>query len=79
MIEVRNSGVNKGTIASHWLSKAVIDFILAAGDDETDEDLFRILPSFAYSIRIGVASTHAGYNLLEPAEMTELLRSLAQS
>jgi trehalose 6-phosphate synthase/phosphatase len=78
IVEVRNSGVNKGTIASHWLSQAVIDFILAAGDDETDEDLFRILPSIAYSIRIGIASTHAGYNLLEPAEMIELLRRLAQ-
>lgn len=63
VLEVRNAGVNKGRAAIHWLSKAKYDFILAIGDDQTDEDIFQILPAEAYSMRVGITKTHARFNL----------------
>ena len=39
------------------------DFILALGDDTTDDDMFAALPPRALSIKIGNASEHARYNM----------------
>ena len=61
VIEVRNSGVNKGTAAMEWLTGNAPDFILGIGDDWTDEDLFRALPPTAYSVRVGLDNTAARY------------------
>jgi trehalose 6-phosphate synthase/phosphatase len=75
-VEIRNAGVDKGTAALEWISRGVYDFIFAAGDDWTDEDLFKILPPDAVSIRVGVAHTHAAYNVRNPAEMVSFLEIL---
>ena len=77
IVEVRTSGVNKGTAAMEWLSKGNYDFILAVGDDWTDEDMFPILPDSAYSIRVGLSGTHARYNIANPREVVRLLTQLA--
>ena len=53
MVEIRNSGVHKGSAGNYFLSKLNPGFILAIGDDWTDEDLFRILPPEAHSVKIG--------------------------
>ena len=76
VIEVRNSGVNKGTIGSYYISKGNFDFICAIGDDATDEDLFKVLPATAYSIRVGMVQSHAKYNLYSYREVRELLKKL---
>ncbi len=73
VIEIRNAGVNKGVAALNWISKNYFDFILAIGDDWTDEDLFRILPENAYSIRVGMTSSYARFNLYSYIEILELL------
>ena len=54
IIEVKKSGYDKGTVALKLLALAAYDFILAIGDDKTDEDLFRALPEQALTIKIGV-------------------------
>jgi len=63
VIEVRPSGIHKGTAAQEWLKDRAPDFILGIGDDWTDEDLFRALPPEACSVRVGVANTAADYYL----------------
>ena len=78
VVEVRTAGINKGTAAMHWLSRASHDFVLAIGDDVTDEDLFAVLPESAYSIRVGIANTHARYNLRDTREVLSLLVSLPE-
>jgi trehalose 6-phosphate synthase/phosphatase len=52
---------------------------LALGDDETDEDLFRALPSTAITIRVGLPFSHAKYNLNDYREVRHLLKQLAQA
>ncbi len=78
VVEVRSSGIDKGVAAMHWLSK--IDdpsrFILAIGDDQTDEDLFRVIPREGYSIRVGRGTSYAMYNLNSSDEVLQLLNEL---
>jgi trehalose 6-phosphate synthase/phosphatase len=76
VLEVRNAGVNKGRAATHWLSRGEYDFILAIGDDWTDEDLFQSLPPEAYSLRVGLAKTRARFILRHPEDVSEFLRLL---
>ena len=76
VIEVRNSGVNKGTAGLEWLKQYSPDFILGIGDDWTDEDLFRALPASAFSVRVGLANTAARYYLSSPATVRRMLREL---
>ena len=64
VIEIRNTGVNKGTAAMEWLTSHTPDFILGIGDDWTDEDLFRALPPTAFSVRVGPGE-HGGALLSE--------------
>ena len=54
VIEVKTSGINKGTAAARWIANYHPDFIFAIGDDRTDEDTFRAMPPTAYSVKVGV-------------------------
>ena len=76
VIEVRNGGVHKGAAAMEWLVDPVPDFILGAGDDWTDEDLFRALPSRACSVRVGVDMTAAKFFLKNHGAVRRVLREL---
>jgi trehalose 6-phosphate synthase/phosphatase len=79
VLEVRNTGVSKGTAATEWLAGLGADFILAIGDDWTDEDLFRALPANAYSVRVGLANTAARYYLGSHTAVRRVLRELSQA
>jgi len=76
IIEIKSVGINKGRAALHWLSKSAWDFILAIGDDWTDEDLFTVLPESAYSIKVGLSPSKAKFNLDSVAEVRLLLKQL---
>jgi trehalose 6-phosphate synthase/phosphatase len=76
VVEIRRSGVDEGSAASSWLSGMDPDFILAIGDDITDEDMFKALPGSAVTIRVGVTGTHAQFNIRNVTEVIDLLRSL---
>ena len=77
VVEVRCGGVNKGNAAARFLAENNFGFILAVGDDWTDEDLFKILPDTAYSIRVGIMQSYARFNLRSYVDVVELLRELA--
>ena len=76
VIEVKNSEINKGRVALHWISENIWDFILAIGDDWTDEDLFKVLPKDSYSIKVGFGSTAANNNIKSSNEVRQLLKKL---
>ncbi len=78
VVEVRISGVNKGSGAKLWLKDKEWDFILALGDDWTDEDMFKALPSMAYSIKVTYGPTEAKYYLDSPQSVRKLLLKLAK-
>ncbi|MDO7904843.1 bifunctional alpha,alpha-trehalose-phosphate synthase (UDP-forming)/trehalose-phosphatase [Paenibacillus sp. JX-17] len=79
VLEVKDGRINKGQ-GVHLLTRDHnYDFILGAGDDHTDEDLFAALPEEAFSIKIGSANTLAKYRLKSFREMRTLLRRLAKA
>jgi trehalose 6-phosphate synthase/phosphatase len=76
VIEVRPSEFSKGVACQGFLARGY-DFILAVGDDTTDEDLFRVLPETAWSIRVGLRQSRARFNVYNQAQIRELLDALA--
>ncbi len=76
VVEVRARGIDKGTAAILWLKEKQFDFILAVGDDRTDEDLFKVIPASQYSIRVGLMQSIAKYNLKHQKEVLLLLKNL---
>ncbi|WP_400193006.1 bifunctional alpha,alpha-trehalose-phosphate synthase (UDP-forming)/trehalose-phosphatase [Hymenobacter sp. B81] len=79
VIEIKNAGVDKGVAASRWLQELQPDFILAIGDDRTDEDTFRAMPRSAYTVKVGAHERSlARFHLPGPAEVRRLLASLAE-
>ena len=79
VVEVKNTVVNKGRAATHWLAKEKWGFILAIGDDLTDEDVFRVLPDTAWSVKVRFSTSIAKYNLGSPGEVTDLLKQMARA
>ena len=76
LVEVRNSDVSKGRAAMHWLDMERWDFIMAAGDDITDESVFNSLPERAWTIKVGAGHTEARSRLVGHEDLRELLRSM---
>jgi len=76
VVEVKSASVNKGRAALQWLSREDWDFILAIGDDLTDEDVFKVLPATAWSIKVRFSASAAKFNLGSPSEVSSLLKEL---
>ena len=76
IVEVKNAGINKGSAAMKWMSKENWDFMLSVGDDVTDEDLFSVLPEFAYSIKVGLAPSKAKFRFKSQKDVRSLLENL---
>ncbi|KAF2338015.1 MAG: bifunctional alpha,alpha-trehalose-phosphate synthase (UDP-forming)/trehalose-phosphatase [Flavobacterium nitrogenifigens] len=73
---VQSKGTGKGNAATYWLSKKKYDFILAAGDDDSDEELFESIPKYGYSIKVGKGKTVANHRLKDHDAIIKLLDAL---
>jgi len=76
VIEVRISGIDKGVVTKKLIGAFSYDFVLAMGDDKTDEDMFRVLGEQAYTVKIGSGHTTARYYLTGQKEVADLLNKL---
>ncbi|HMI88070.1 MAG TPA: bifunctional alpha,alpha-trehalose-phosphate synthase (UDP-forming)/trehalose-phosphatase [Polyangiaceae bacterium] len=76
VVEIRNSAVNKGTAAAQLAQELDPDIILAIGDDQTDEDMFRALPDRAVTVRVGATFSRARYSLRDHRAVRRFLRLL---
>jgi trehalose 6-phosphate synthase/phosphatase len=76
ILEVKSRGVNKGRAAEHWLGTEAWDFVLAAGDDYTDEEMFSMLSEEAHSIKVGFTASSARFNVDSVKEIRLLLKKL---
>lgn len=76
VIEIKYSGINKGRAAKTKIGNQIFDFILAIGDDWTDEYTFEAMPEEAVTIKVGTKTTKA-FLYIESVDMVrELLKSL---
>ena len=79
VVEVKNADVNKGRATLNLLHDTSYDFILAIGDDRTDEDTFKALPETAISIKVGGNVSAAKYYLEDQQDVRALLTALLSS
>lgn len=75
VLEIKNPRIGKGKAAQTWLNRGY-DFMFSAGDDATDEELFEVLPEFAYSLKVGRGVTSAKFRLAKPRDTIALLKKL---
>lgn len=79
IIEVKAKKINKGRIVHDALKGKYYDFILAIGDDYTDEDMFRNLPKEAHTIKVGYDETSAKYQIDSVKDVVSLLAKLSET
>jgi trehalose 6-phosphate synthase/phosphatase len=77
VVEVKPFDFNKGAEVQRLLEKGSFDFVLAMGDDVTDEDMFRALPPDSVTVKVGSFSPQARYTLGSQTETLPFLRTLA--
>ena len=77
VLEVKSAGVSKGSMATRLTKATSYDFILAMGDDVTDEDTFGSLPERAYSIKVGLGGSNARFNVRDVKASRQVLAMLA--
>lgn len=78
ILEIKPVGINKGAAIERWLTERPRpDFVLAIGDDYTDEDMFMALSENALSIKVGRGRTAARFRVKNVEAVRRLLRTLA--
>ncbi len=78
IVEVKPSEYTKGTTIRNFFRFKEYEFIFAAGDDTTDEDMFEALPDSSVTIKVGKPSEKSRYTIENYEELLRLLRSLTR-
>ena len=76
VLEVRETGLDKGMTALKIVNKFSPGFILCIGDDTTDEDMFTALDSKAYTIKVGGGATAANFKIAKQSDVLPFLEKL---
>jgi trehalose 6-phosphate synthase/phosphatase len=74
-LEIKNPRISKGSAAGDWLERDY-DFVFFVGDDATDEELFKVLPPSAYSIKVGRGRTAARFRVSGTNDVLKLLKTM---
>ncbi len=74
IVEIKPDMVNKGAAVKQLMRRYPADFVFCAGDDYTDEDMFRVLDGEeAVTVKIGGGETRARYQLEDVSDTLSLL------
>lgn len=76
IVEIKPSQCSKGAVVRMQLEDRQYDFLLAIGDDLTDEDMFKAMPPEAVTVKIGSLSANARYNLYSQTQTLPFLSAL---
>ncbi|MCT4647471.1 MAG: bifunctional alpha,alpha-trehalose-phosphate synthase (UDP-forming)/trehalose-phosphatase [Carboxylicivirga sp.] len=76
VIEVKSGGINKGIAANQFINNAAYDYLMAMGDDWTDEYMFKELPQEAITVKVGIQRTSANYKLESVDAVRNFLKKL---
>jgi trehalose 6-phosphate synthase/phosphatase len=78
VIEIISGNTNKGDAAKKLLNFKEFDFVLAIGDDKTDEDMFKALRDVknCYTIKVGPGPTYAKQQLVNVPEVLLFLEQI---
>lgn len=75
-VEARFAHLNKGAVIRKLNSRAHESFVVAIGDDLTDEDMFLATPEDGFTIVVGSHSSKARHRLRDSEEVRTLLKEL---
>jgi trehalose 6-phosphate synthase/phosphatase len=73
IVEVSSIQINKGIVLEHFMLLNKYDTVLCAGDDETDESMFRLTGDNIISVKIGTGNTAARFRVPSPKAFRYLL------
>jgi trehalose 6-phosphate synthase/phosphatase len=73
IVEVSSIQINKGNVLEHFMLLNNYDVVLCAGDDETDESMFRVNDDRIISIKIGRENTAAKFRISSPRAFRQFL------
>src|SRR5690606_15265323 len=76
VVEIKSAEVNRGKAARKRLHECPPDFVMAVGDDWTDEDTSKVMPESAYTIQVGSTTSTAKFSVDSFKEVRGLLRNL---
>jgi trehalose 6-phosphate synthase/phosphatase len=76
IMEVRKHGINKGRAAEYFMQQKEYSFLVAVGDDYTDEEMFAVMPETAYSVKVGASISKARFNVDTVQDVRSLLQRL---
>ncbi len=76
IVEIKPPDFTKGSEVIRRMEQHNYDFILAIGDDTTDEDMFRVLPPDGVSIKVGNFSPAAKYRIPLQSSVVPFLNNL---
>ena len=80
IVEIKNSEINKGKAAQKLMEiYPEADFLLALGDDFTDEDTFKAMPEEAYTIKVGTSASEAKFSVNSYKEVRKLFNEIIKS
>ena len=80
IVEIKNSEINKGKAAQKLMEiYPEADFLLALGDDFTDENTFKAMPEEAYTIKVGTSASEAKFSVNSYKEVRKLLNEIIKS
>jgi trehalose 6-phosphate synthase/phosphatase len=77
ILEIKPRNIRKSIKAQEFITDVAPDFVLCAGDDFTDEDMFEVMPESAWTIKVGPGVTQAKYHINSVDDMITLLARLA--
>ncbi|MGF7230759.1 bifunctional alpha,alpha-trehalose-phosphate synthase (UDP-forming)/trehalose-phosphatase [Arachidicoccus sp.] len=78
VIEIKSIHINKGKASKEYLRNNPAAFILAIGDDKTDEDTFEAMPPGAITIKVGAENSKATFGINSCGAVRQLLSSFIE-
>ena len=80
VVEIMTREVGKGSAVKKLIEHDVYDFILAIGDDATDEEIFELFlyESNSYTIKVGNGNTSARYKFESVGDVVLFLKHLSE-
>ncbi|MBX7244255.1 MAG: bifunctional alpha,alpha-trehalose-phosphate synthase (UDP-forming)/trehalose-phosphatase [Candidatus Sumerlaeaceae bacterium] len=78
VVEARSQHINKGLSVREFNGIYQPDFIMAIGDDWTDEDLFRASPPNAWTVKVGTGGSAARFRVKDYTETLQILETLGK-
>ena len=76
VVEVTPVATSKGQAILPFVNSGDYDFMMALGDDETDETMFAVMPDKGWTIKVGPGQTKARLRVNDPTAVTLLLADL---